>query len=162
VCCSEVRPIFTEMISVIKFKLLKDLNVIDFKYIDCSSLDMLEKEIYKRIMIEMVEPKKEQTDDSYELTQHISAYFKSKEIDGIKYGTLNSNNPEHFNLVLFDESKVIPEGESEVYRVISKTSKFQNITEKDEVIDVSNGCNKLSIDKVEEIISKIKRMNKNY
>ncbi len=158
VCCSEVRPIFTDMISVIKFRLLKDITVLDFKSIDCSSIDMFEKEIYKRIMIEMVEPKKEQTDDSYKLTQHISAYFKSKDIDGIKYGTLNSNNQEHFNLALFDESNVIPDGESEVYRVISKASKFQNITDKEKVIGVSNGYEKLEMESVEEIILKIKRL----
>jgi hypothetical protein len=152
ICCSEVRPIFTEMISVMKFRLLKDVNIIDFKFVDCGTFDLVEKEMHKRIMIEMVEQKKEQTDDSYELTQHIAAYLRSKGIHGIKYGTLNSNNPKHFNLVLFDETNITPEGESEVYRVISKASKFQNITEKNKVIDGSKGSGKLNSDSVEEII----------
>jgi len=157
VCCAEVRPIFTEMISVFQFILKEDIRVLNLKRCNILAADLLEVEMLKKVMFAFIDPVKNQLDENYLITQFIASYYQSKGFDGIKYGTLNSSNPDSFNLVVFDEKHVTwEEGQkSEVYRVISKSISLQNLTNKHDVIEIKNGYEKLETKDVDEIIRKL-------
>ena len=158
VCCAEVRPIFTEMISVVQFKTKEDIRILNLKSCNVQTAGLVEIEMLKRVMLAFVEPVKDQNDDNYLLTQYIADYYRGKGFDGIKYGTLNSNVSDNFNLVVFDENYVTwdQEQKSEVYRVISKSMSFQNLTDKQKIFEVKNGQQKLEIEDVDKIIRKLK------
>lgn len=102
VCCAEVRPVYSEMISVMKFKLKNDICVLDLMPPVFEDAKTLKSEMLKRVIYAFVEPVKEQNDENYLITQHIANYYRLKGYEGIKYGTLNSKDPESYNLVIFD------------------------------------------------------------
>lgn len=158
ICCAEVRPIFTEMISVVQLATKEDMRVLNLKSCNVENASLVEIEMLKRVMFAFVEPVKDQNDDNYSLTQYIAGYYRKKGFDGIKYGTLNSNDPDSFNLVVFDENYVTWEKEqkSEVYRVISKSMTFQNLTDKQGIVEVKNGHRKLEVEDVDKIIRNLK------
>lgn len=158
VCCAEVRPIFTEMISVVQFTTKEDIHVLNLKSCNVENAGLVEIEMLKKVMLAFVEPVKDQNDDNHLLTQYIAGYYRGKGFDGIKYGTLNSNDPDCFNLVVFNEKYVTWEQEqkSEVYRVISKSMTFQNLTDKQGIVEVENGHRKLEVEDVDKIIRKLK------
>lgn len=158
VCCAEVRPILSEMISVARFELKHCVTVVNLKAVNIESTTPLEVVVLERVMWELVQPVKEKTDENYKLTQYISHYFKSKGFDGVKYGTLNSNDSESFNLLLFDDDNVTcNDGRSSVYRVISKSQQFQNLTNQDIVVGAESGYGPLNDVDVNKIILKIRR-----
>ncbi|GEM_PF-5655507 len=163
VCCAEVRPIFTEEISVIKFILKNDVKVVNIKSCIPECSDCLEFEVIKQVMISFVDPVKKQDNNSYSLTQYISSYVREKGFDGIKYGTLNSNDHDSFNLVLFNEENVTwdDDEKANVYRVISNSVTLQNLTTKVDVIKVTNGYPKLEIEDIDELIRKLHRLKRN-
>lgn len=158
VCCAEVRPIFTEMISVVQLSTKEDIRVLNLKSCNVENASLVEIEMLKRVMFAFVEPVKDQNDDNYSLTQYIAGYYSEKGFEGIKYGTLNSDDPDSFNLVVFDEKYVTwdHEKKTEVYRVISKSTTFQNLTDKQGIVEVKNGHRKLEVDDVDKIIRKLK------
>lgn len=163
VCCAEVRPIFTEEISVMKFTLKNDIKIINIKSCIPECSDCLEYEVIKQVMISFVDPVKKQDNNSYSLTQYISSYIREKGYDGIMYGTLNSIDSDSFNLVLFNEENVTwnPEEKSDVYQVISKSIILQNLTTKVDVKEVTSGYTKLEIEDIDELIHKLHRLKYN-
>ena len=60
--------------------------------------------------------------------------------------------------MVFDENYVTwaEEQKSVVYRVISKSMTFQNLTDKQGVVEVKNGHRKLEVEDVDKIIRKLR------
>lgn len=156
-CCSEIRPIFSELISVIKYKTIKKLKVLNFMKADFRDLDFQNKYVYigffEKLMFAMIEPVKEQNDESYIVTQYIAEYFKEKGADGIKYYTSNSSEDNKFNLGIFSVDKVSCNDEkSAVYRMISKSVEFQSLTDKTTVESIKFNKGKLSEEDINKMI----------
>lgn len=85
VCCTEVRPIFIEMISVVQLPTKEDMRVLNLKSCDVENASLIEIEMLKRVVFAFVEPVKDQNDDNYSLTQYIVGYYREKGFNGIKF-----------------------------------------------------------------------------
>lgn len=131
--CAEVRPILIDLISVMSFVIREDIKVVNLVSVEKEDKSAEEFAFIEKVMTAFMLPIREQIDLEYTPTQFIASYFQNKGVDGIKYGTFNDNNPNSFNLVLFDENKVIGSeknsGHGDVYKVVYKEMKFQNISE---------------------------------
>ena len=142
VCFSEIRPSFNEFMCIIKMKLNQDINVFNLKCFEDANKKLNNCNEYafmEYIMLKFIEPVKEQSDESYEVTQFISNIFRNEKIDGIKYGCGNSDNSQHFNLALFDDCYIDKNEEnlSEIYKPSKVIYDFQNISN---IIDEKDIC----------------------
>lgn len=111
----ELRATFGDKISVGKFEVLKDLNVIDFNYrplltnsIDNDSLedDVSEFLLKKQIGVDLSKPmrKYDNKEIEYVPTQYICEFIRIQGADGIRYNSAVHHNGR--NLVLFKSDKV--------------------------------------------------------
>jgi len=111
---SEVGPWLNEKISLATFKLIRDLNIIDFSNIESSKLYYFnepspkkrEKEVLSNINKAFSFPiSTEDQNIEYIPTQIISEYFKINGFDGIKYSSMLSSGN---NFALFNINDAIP------------------------------------------------------
>ena len=111
----ELRATFGDKISIGKFEVLKDLNVIDFNYrplltnsIDNDSLedDIKEFLLKQRIGADLSKPMRryDNKEIEYVPTQYICEFIKILGADGIRYNSAVHHNGK--NLVLFKSDKV--------------------------------------------------------
>ena len=131
--CSELRPTVTDSISISKFILEKNLNIISLNNINLEKYNEPEKtkifHFLKNVFSSFTMPTNEQNSVVYAPSQYIAAYLQSNSIDGIQYASSSNMQIKSFNLVLFNpkNAKCVDEY-GEVYRCIEKHSVFQNIS----------------------------------
>lgn len=154
--CAEVRSMPIDLISVTPFINKRDLKVVNLFKVDTK--DMTDEEVlfFEKVRIAFMLPVRERCDLEYSPTQYIASYIKERGFDGIKYLTFSDENPESYNLVLFDESTVeVPEANKEsayIYRMVSKNISFQNLSISSEVSAVKKGKGKLSDQDIAEMV----------
>lgn len=147
VCFSEIRPLFNEFMCIIKMKLNQDIIIFNLKYFGDANEKLKNCNEYafmEYIMLKFIEPVKNQSDESYEITQFISNIFREKKVAGIKYGCGNSDNREHFNLALFDDCYIDKNEEnlSQIYipsKVIYEYQNISNVIDEEDICKISRG-----------------------
>ncbi|MBQ7651597.1 MAG: RES family NAD+ phosphorylase [Victivallales bacterium] len=130
----EIRAGFMDYISVAKFRLNKQIKVVDLAH-----LIYTEKELFRRaqmifclkaIMDAFTQPYNEQNDSIYAPTQYIAEIMKAKKLDGIKYASgRNNHNGGHFNIAIYDPSLAeCIDDYGNLYQCTQSHFYFENIT----------------------------------
>jgi hypothetical protein len=136
--CMEIRPIYDAKISLMKYKLKKDIKVINLIN-DKIDYKLESERIKVKLLIEWVQflfakPVCDNSDIDYTPTQYISYYIQVKlrehQIAGIKYG-LTNDALDNYNLVLFSPSYLQPLNPyGKLLKCISQKFRFVNYSNK--------------------------------
>jgi hypothetical protein len=117
--CAEVKPNAGEVISVAKFRLIKPINVVDFRNNESvASLKVFaeKNQINASKLITLIMQEycmRAYKEDSYLMTQYVSDYIRKKRYDGVKF---LSSQTDKFNLTLFNcDSSIIKWEDSSVF-----------------------------------------------
>lgn len=129
--CAEVRGELTQVISVSRFKLTKNAEILDLQKATLGDVSIQVRKFYKRIAFEFSVPRSQKDDAQYIASQYIAAYFQNANLDGIGYGS--SRNDGSRNIVLFRPEHVKCVSKyGDVYRPVSMETTYQNISMKGE------------------------------
>lgn len=120
----EVRPNVSQDVSIATIKILKNLRLFDFCYIDS------DEEMGKSFDLSIISVKFSTPnfggEDNYYATQYLCEFIRELGFDGIRF--YSSLNPNGKNLVLFDTNKQ-PDTGCKNYEIIE--SKVHSITKLD-------------------------------
>lgn len=120
----EVRPNVSQNVSIATVKILKDLKLFDFCYVDS------EKEMGKSLNLSIISEKFSTPnfgdEDNYYATQYLCEFIRELGFDGVRF--YSSLNPKGKNIVLFDTNKQ-PNVDYKNYEIID--SKIYSITKLD-------------------------------
>lgn len=115
IALSECRPWVGSILTLAKFKLVKELNVLNIASIDTNnSFYFSEPDNEEKIRKNLSDINKayskpivlDDTSDMYAPTQVISEYFRNNGYDGIVYRSVFSEDDESYNIAIFDLSSV--------------------------------------------------------
>ena len=162
--CAEVRPMNKQILSVARFEITKDLNIVDFtaggnfeEYNEEKgySVTMLLSEIFSSFMMPVY------NDDEYALTQYISDFIRKYGYDGICYYSSSTAEKSYtiFNCcednVKFLDSKL-------VYNYMPQYN-FYNLSDSEKLAFAENEFSEISKNDVADLRQKIcRQMRNNY
>lgn len=162
--CAEVRPMNKQILSVARFKITKNLNIVDFtaggnfeEYNEEKgySVTMLLSEIFSSFMMPVY------NDDEYALTQYISDFIRKYGYDGICYYSSSTAEKSYtiFNCcednVKFLDSKL-------VYNYMPQYN-FYNLSDSEKLAFAENEFSEISKNDVADLRQKIcRQMRNNY
>lgn len=162
--CAEVRPMNKQILSVARFEITKDLNIVDFtaggnfeEYNEEKgySVTMLLSEIFSSFMMPVY------NDDEYALTQYISDFIRKYGYDGICYYSSSTAEKSYtiFNCcednVKFLDSKL-------VYNYMPQYN-FYNLSDSEKLAFAENEFSEISKKDVADLRQKIcRQMRNNY
>ena len=162
--CAEVRPMNKQILSVARFEITKDLNIVDFtaggnfeEYNEEKgySVTMLLSEIFSSFMMPVY------NDDEYALTQYISDFIRKYGYDGICYYSSSTAEKSYtiFNCcednVKFLDSKL-------VYNYMPQYN-FYNLSDSEKLAFAENEFSEISKNDVAYLRQKIcRQMRNNY
>lgn len=162
--CAEVRPMNKQILSVARFEITKDLNIVDFtaggnfeEYNEEKgySVKMLLSEIFSSFMMPVY------NDDEYALTQYISDFIRKYGYDGICYYSSSTAEKSYtiFNCcednVKFLDSKL-------VYNYMPQYN-FYNLSDSEKLAFAENEFSEISKKDVADLRQKIcRQMRNNY
>ena len=137
---AEVRPWMSEKISIAKFKITRDIKIIDFSnikplfhfYFEEPDEKVREEEVWNSISRAFSQPVNvEDQEKDYIPTQIISELFKSKGFDGIKYKSMLASGN---NYALFNIEDAIP-----ITGVVCKIKKIKyNFKQDSNIVEYSH------------------------
>ena len=162
--CAEVRPMNKQILSVARFEITKDLNIVDFtasgnfeEYNEEKgySVTMLLSEIFSSFMLPVY------NDAEYALTQYMSDFIRKYGYDGICYYSSNTGEKSYtiFNCcednVDFLDSKL-------VYNYMPRYN-FYNLSDGEKLVFAENDFSEISKSDVDDMREKIRnQMRINY
>lgn len=108
--CVEVKPIVTDVISLARFKIMRDLKVIDFSgkkdfdYEKSKNEKLMLDELFTKIMRQYYLPVS--NSEEYIATQFLTDYIRKKGVDGIAYGSYYDKNGINYTIFNCDRQIV--------------------------------------------------------
>lgn len=118
--CAECRCGLQDILSIMEFKITKDIKVIDLSN-DNIGLKGLDKIFFYRVKKSFVDICFNKSDVFYAPTQYIASYFYNNSIMGIKYPTARESSNESYNLVLFNNEFAEPQNQMASIYICTKS-----------------------------------------
>lgn len=129
--CGEVLLLLRDLLSVSRFKIIKQLKILNLKNIKIRDYTDYDIKAYRDFAERIEEAFSRPVDDPelYAPSYHIAEYYKRNGIDGIKYGSFNNMGKDSYSLVLWDKNVAECLDEyGEVYHCYEREIKYQNVS----------------------------------
>ena len=129
----EVRPSFKDYISVARFRLIKQIKLIDFRKIQIREKNKIHRELVSifvdKILDAFSQPCNDPNDIEYAPTQYIAQFIRKKGFQGVIYKSSRNKKKGAFNIALFDPSLTeCIDNMGVLYECTEQKYVFENIT----------------------------------